>query len=104
MACSSRRISAKRLGVAQRAGTETELRERLALNVRKLRESAGLTLEQAAERSGMYWRHWQKVEAGEVNATLKTLVRLGLALDVDPGELVAAPKRAERSTASRNPP
>lgn len=82
--------------MAPRAATEEDLYQRLALNVRRLREAAGLTLEQAAERSGMYWRHWQKVEAGEVNATLRTLARLGLALEVDPGELIGPPKRADR--------
>jgi transcriptional regulator with XRE-family HTH domain len=82
--------------MAPRAATEEDLHQRLALNVRRLREAAGLTLEQAAERSGMYWRHWQKVEAGEVNATLRTLARLGLALEVDPGELIGASKRADR--------
>lgn len=56
----------------------------------RLREGSGLTLEQAAERAGMYWRHWQKVEAGEVNATLRTLERLAAALGVDAGALIAA--------------
>jgi transcriptional regulator with XRE-family HTH domain len=52
-----------------------------------------MTLEKAAEHGNMNWRHWQKVEAGEVNATLRTLARLANALDVDPSELLAMPAR-----------
>jgi hypothetical protein len=36
----------------------------------------------------MHWRHWQKIESGEVNATLRTLARVGAALGVDPAELL----------------
>lgn len=37
----------------------------------------------------MHWRHWQKIEAGEVNATLHTLSRLCDALSVDVRDLLA---------------
>jgi transcriptional regulator with XRE-family HTH domain len=75
--------------------TENVLRERLAANVRARREAAGLTLQQAADRGEMHIRHWQRVEAGSLNATIYTLTRLGDALDVDPAELLADPgKRA----------
>jgi transcriptional regulator with XRE-family HTH domain len=67
---------------------ERRLRQKLAANVRRLREDAKLTLEEAAHRAGLHWRHWQKVEAGEVNLTLATLVRLSGALDVEPARLV----------------
>ena len=42
----------------------------------------------ASERAEMHWRHWQKIEAGEVNVTIQTLVRLGDALDMDPADLL----------------
>ncbi len=48
----------------------------------------GLTLAAAAERAGMDWRHWQKVEAGEVNVTLRTLVRLAEALGLEEAALL----------------
>jgi transcriptional regulator with XRE-family HTH domain len=48
-----------------------------------------LTLEEIAHRATLHWRHWQKVEAGEVNLTLATLVRLASALDVEPARLLA---------------
>jgi hypothetical protein len=68
---------------------EKRLRRRLATNVRLLRARAGLTLEEAGYRAAMHWRHWQKIEAGEVNATLHTLVRVSAVLEVDPRDLLA---------------
>lgn len=45
----------------------------------------------AAERAGMHWRLWQKIEAGDTNATLQTLVRLAKALGVDAADLLSPP-------------
>ena len=70
------------------AVTQEDLRRRLAANVRAARNAAGLTLKVASERVEMHWRHWQKVEAAEVNVTLQTLVRLGEVLDIDPANLI----------------
>lgn len=70
--------------------TQDILRKRLATAVRTLRKKLRLTLKVAAERAEMHWRHWQKIEAAEVNATLMTLVRLGDALAIDPMELIRA--------------
>lgn len=61
---------------------ERELRRLLAANVHRYRGTLGLTVEAAAERADLDRRHWQKVEAGEVNATLRTLARLSRALGV----------------------
>jgi transcriptional regulator with XRE-family HTH domain len=68
--------------------TETDLRRRLSLNVRALRTKAGYTLKRVSARAEMHWRHWQKIEAGETNATLATVVKMADALDVDPNELL----------------
>ena len=73
-----------------------ELRRRLAANVRRFRLAVPLTIKQAAERVGMHWRHWQKIEAGQNNATLATIVRLATALNVTPAELLAEPPDAEK--------
>jgi DNA-binding Xre family transcriptional regulator len=45
-------------------------------------------------------RHYQKLESGMVNVTLKTLERLGKALDVDPGDLLASDSPRSRSRTS----
>lgn len=65
------------------------MRGRFARNVRRLRIDAELTLEEAAHRADLHWRHWQKLEAGEVSPTLRTLARLSEALRIDPRELLA---------------
>jgi hypothetical protein len=64
------------------------LRKRLAKNVRRSRSKLRLTVKAAAGQTRMHWRHWQKIEAAEVNVTLKMLVRLGTVLCVDPGDLI----------------
>jgi transcriptional regulator with XRE-family HTH domain len=48
----------------------------LGSRVRELREQRGWTLERADETSGIDWKHWQKIEAGQINVTLVTLTRL----------------------------
>lgn len=68
---------------------ERRLRKRLAANVRRARDRASLSVQEAASRAGMHWRHWQKIEAGEVNATLRTLGRLSDVLGVDSSRLLA---------------
>jgi transcriptional regulator with XRE-family HTH domain len=50
--------------------------QRLGANVRGLRHERGWTLEQAAERSSLDLKHLQKVEAGVLNLTMVTLVRI----------------------------
>lgn len=75
--------------------TERELRNRVSINMRRLREEAGLTQDEAAERAGIALRLWQKVEAGESNATLATLTNVANGLDVSP-EVLTAPIQAKR--------
>jgi transcriptional regulator with XRE-family HTH domain len=65
------------------------LRNRFARNLRRHRVADGLTLEEAAHRADLHWRHWQKLEAGEVSPTLRTLARLAETLRVDPRDLLA---------------
>lgn len=50
----------------------------LGARVRELRHAADWTLEEAAERSDVDWKHLQKIEAGTLNVTLVTLVRLAV--------------------------
>jgi transcriptional regulator with XRE-family HTH domain len=71
------------------------LQERVGVAVRRLREDRGLTQEQLANAAGLAARHVQKIEAGEVNVTLRTLVCLGTALGVDAGILLGSPDCGE---------
>jgi transcriptional regulator with XRE-family HTH domain len=52
----------------------------LGLRIRRIREAQGWTLEQAAERCDVDLKHLQKIEAGLLNVTLVTLVRLSAGL------------------------
>ena len=66
------------------------LQVRLARALRRERSRRGWTQERAAEAAGMYARHYQKLEEGSVNATLRTLSRLGMAFGIDAVELLRA--------------
>lgn len=61
-------------------GTARFKKEQRALGarVRALRHAAEWTLEEAAERCDVDWKHLQKIEAGSLNITLVTLVRLAV--------------------------
>jgi transcriptional regulator with XRE-family HTH domain len=55
--------------------------------VRDLRHGRGWTLETAAERALLDLKHFQKIEAGTINVTLVTLVRLAAGFGVPLSEL-----------------
>jgi transcriptional regulator with XRE-family HTH domain len=59
----------------------------LSKALRARRRQLRLTQEDVAERLGMITRQYQKIESGEVNVTLRTLVRLCDALSVELREL-----------------
>lgn len=61
------------------------VRQRVARNLARIRAEQGLTFEMLADRSGLHWRHVQKIEAGDMNITLQTISRLadGLSIDVE---------------------
>jgi transcriptional regulator with XRE-family HTH domain len=77
------------VGERRVSGSEHRLRRRIATNVRRLRKELKLSAISASESVGLHWRLWQKVEAGDNNMTLATLIRVAEALDVDPRELLA---------------
>lgn len=77
--------------MAQTSAAEQQARQRLATNVRRLRTERGVSAQDAAEKIGMHWRHWQKIETAEVGATLGTLTRLATALGVDVVDLLSRP-------------
>lgn len=60
---------------------------RLGKRVRRLRHEKELTLEAAAERMHIDFKHLQKIEAGSLNVTVLTLVRVATGLGVDLSEL-----------------
>lgn len=63
----------------------------LGLRLRSFREALGWTLEHAAERCDLDLKHLQKIEAGQLNVTLVTLVRISVGLK-QPIHVLFAPK------------
>lgn len=56
--------------------------------VRRRRQDLGKTLEQLAADSDLHWSFLGQVERGRRNLTLHNILKVAVALDVDPGELV----------------
>lgn len=61
---------------------------RVGVNVRRLRKARGMTLSEVSRRSGLHLRHVQKLEAGQLNATIHTIVRLAIAFEVAASEIL----------------
>ena len=73
----------------------------LGLRVRALRQERGWTLEQAAERMHLELSHLQRIEAGALNVTLVTLVRIAEGLDVPTSALFIESPPARKSSPPR---
>jgi transcriptional regulator with XRE-family HTH domain len=57
-------------------------------NLKRLRKKAGLTQEAVAKDARIAVRHYQKLEAGELNVTVSTLVAVARALNQSLADLV----------------
>jgi transcriptional regulator with XRE-family HTH domain len=62
--------------------------EAFGKNVAARRKELGLSQEGLAELSGLHRTYVGSVERGERNPSLKNIVKIALALGVDPGDLV----------------
>jgi DNA-binding XRE family transcriptional regulator len=92
-------------GTRQFRAVEHAIRRSFARNVHRLRGRRQLTQQSLAERAGLVTRHIQKIEAGEVNATLNTIGRVAFGLEVEVPELFVtddvASSRAPAALAAR---
>jgi len=70
--------------------------QKLGLRVRHLRQKAGLTLERASSSAELDLAHWQKIEAGQVNVTIGTMIRVANALDAKVADLFPRPRPVSR--------
>jgi transcriptional regulator with XRE-family HTH domain len=68
----------------------------LASNIRKLRETRGLTQLQMAKLTGVPRPTWANLESGAANPTLAILVRVAAALQIRVEELIGPPKASAR--------
>ena len=65
-----------------------DLKEVMAVNLRRLRHDKELTQEELADRAGISARYVGKIESANVSASVSVLGRLATALDVEPCELI----------------
>src|SRR3954452_22775715 len=71
-----------------------ELGERIAGNLKQLREARGLTQEQMAKVAGVPRATWTNLESGAANPTVSVLHRAASALQVTIEELLSSPRAA----------
>lgn len=64
------------------------IRERVALNIRKIRSGNGLSQEKLADLCGLHRTYIGSVERSERNITIKNLDRIANALGVDARDLL----------------
>ena len=72
-----------------------DLKEVMAVNLRRARHDKELTQEELAHRAGSCSRYVGKIESAKVSASVTVRGQLAIALDVDPCELIRA-KRLRR--------
>ena len=65
-----------------------DLKEIVAINVRRLRYNRGWTQEDLADRVGLSARYVGQIERAQASMTITVLGRIANALKVDAGELV----------------
>lgn len=77
------------------------LQNRLAANLRRVRDRGGWTQEETAHRVGLSTRVLQRIESAETNVTLVTLARLCAGLDVDVAVLLGPGPTGGRRSRSK---
>lgn len=73
----------------------------LGQRIRALRLAKGLTQWEMGER-GLSYKYYQKIEAGRVNLTLKSLEKLAATLEIEIGEIFRFPFPQGRAAAEAN--
>jgi transcriptional regulator with XRE-family HTH domain len=70
-----------------------DLKEAMAINLRRERHAREMTQEELADRAGLSSRYLGSIERGAVSARVTVLGQLARALRVNPCELIAPPLR-----------
>ncbi len=61
-------------------------------NLKGVRIDKGITQEMLAEMNNVDYKYYQRIEAGAVNITVKTLYKISKSLEIDPKILLAKNK------------
>ena len=73
-----------------------DLKEVMAINLRRLRHAKGMTQEELAERAGLSARYVGAIERADVSASVTVLGQVAEALEAEAAELVRGPHRKRR--------
>lgn len=65
-----------------------DIRARLGLNVRRLREAKGWSQEDYADRAGIHRTYVSDIERGRRNPTVTVVEKLAVPFDIQPGALL----------------
>ena len=65
-----------------------DLKEIMAMNLRRKRHDQQMTQEELAKRAGLSTRHVGAIERGDVSASVTVLGRIAEALGIAPGDLL----------------
>ena len=75
-----------------------DVRKRVGLNLRRLREAKGLTQEELAHQADVHQTYLTGVEGSKRNPSIAVLHRIATALGSDISLLFVSPGRAKRPT------
>lgn len=81
-----------------------DLKEVVAINLRRLRHAKRMTQEELAERAGLSARYLGGMERADVSASVTVLGRVADALDVEAAELVRATAPGNRKKTTPQSP
>jgi transcriptional regulator with XRE-family HTH domain len=70
-----------------------DLKEVMAVNLRRVRHAKGMTQEELADRAGLSARYVGAIERANVAASVTVLGQIAEALAVEPGELLKRSRR-----------
>jgi len=70
--------------------TDTEILQQFGANLKKVRMAKGYSLRELYALCGVDNSDISKMEKGEINVTILTLVKLAQALEVDVNDLISA--------------
>lgn len=74
-----------------------DLKEIMAVNLRRKRHDQQMTQEELAERAGLSARYVGAIERGDVSASVTVLGHIAEALGVEPGDLLKRVGRMSKS-------
>ena len=73
-----------------------DLREVFAINLRRLRHAKGLSQDDLAYEAEVSRSYLSQLEKGAFYASLRIVGKIAIALDVEPAELLRAPRKSKR--------